>query len=105
MSYNANATKFVDVTLWMAISGNIVTISYGGLFKELPSNGFYPLLSGVPHPIQDVRGAFNCNIQDATAKGSTFVGSDKNFGIQVLTDKIPSGYFFGGVTYITDEFD
>lgn len=105
MSYNANATKFVEVTLWMAISGNIVTISYGGLFKELPSNGFYPLLSGVPHPIQDVRGAFNCNIQDATAKGSTFVDSGKNFGIQVLTDKIPSGYFFGGVTYITDEFD
>lgn len=105
MSYSANATKFVEVTLWMAISGNIVTISYGGLFKEFPSNGFYPLLSGVPHPIQDVRGAFNCNIQDATAKGSTYVGSDKNFGIQVLTDKIPSGYFFGGATYITDEFD
>lgn len=105
MSYSANATKFVEVTLWMAISGNIVTISYGGLFKELPSNGYYPLLSGVPHPIQDVRGAFNCNIQDATAKGSTYVGSDKNFGIQVLTDKIPSGYFFGGATYITDEFD
>lgn len=105
MSYRTNATKFIEVTLWMAISGNIVTISYGGLFKELPSNGFYPLLSGVPHPIQDVRGAFNCNIQDATAKGSTYVGRDKNFGIQVLTDKIPSGYFFGGVTYITDEFD
>ena len=105
MSYSANATKFIEVTLWMAISGNIVTISYGGLFKELPSNGFYPLLSGVPHPIQDVRGAFNCNIQDATAKGSTFVDSAKNFGIQVLTDKIPSGYFFGGATYITDEFD
>ena len=105
MSYSANATKFIEVMLWMAISGNIVTISYSGLFKELPSNGFYPLLSGVPHPIQDVRGAFNCNIQDATAKGSTYVGNDKNFGIQVLTDKIPSGYFFGGVTYITDEFD
>ena len=105
MSYSANATKFVEVTLWMAISGNIVTISYGGQFKELPSNGFYSLLSGVPHPIQDVRGAFNCNIQDATAKGSTYVGSDKNFGIHVLTDKIPAGYFYGGVTYITDEFD
>lgn len=105
MSYSANATKFVEVMLWMAISGNIVTISYGGQFKELPSGGFYPLLSGVPHPIQDVRGAFNCNIQDATAKGSTYVGNDKNFGIQVLTDKIPAGYFYGGVTYITDEFD
>ena len=35
MSYNANATKFVEVTLWMAISGNIVTISYSGVFKEL----------------------------------------------------------------------
>ena len=105
MSYSTNATKFTEVTLWMAISGNIVTISYGGLFKELPSNGFYPLLSGVPHPIQDVRGAFNCSIQDATAKGSTYVGNDKSFGIQVLCDKIPSGYFFGGVTYITDEFD
>lgn len=105
MSYRTNATKFTEVMLWMAISGNIVTISYGGLFKEFPSNGYYPLLSGVPHPIQDVRGAFNCNIQDATAKGSTYVGNDKNFGIQVLSDKIPSGYFYGGVTYITDEFD
>lgn len=105
MSYSANATKFVNVTMWMAISGNIVTISYGGQFKELPSNGYYSLLSGVPHPIQDVMGAFNSNIQDATAQGCTYVGDDKNFGIHVLTDKIPAGYFYGSVTYITDEFD
>ena len=99
-----NASKMVDVMVYISISGNVVNISFNGLFNELSPNGYISLVYGVPHPIKDARGSYNNN-QDTGNNGSVYVGNDLNCGIQVLGNNIVACYAFGGVTYITDDFE